>query len=184
LLCLVDSTSRARGPPRVISSHTHPPSPLLQLSTLNPLPNAYSTSIFYPSFSQIVMRSKFKDEHPFGERRVPCPACCHRSLSDRCSPSSPEKRKAEAERIRQKYPDRIPVRYLPYRPTQRWEPPPTHPLGQVICEKADRTDIPTIDKKKYLVPSVRALRPCHAKRSSDALCLFSPLPPSFSLPRL
>nr|P87068.2 RecName: Full=Autophagy-related protein 8; AltName: Full=Autophagy-related ubiquitin-like modifier ATG8; Flags: Precursor [Laccaria bicolor] len=53
------------------------------------------------------MRSKFKDEHPF------------------------EKRKAEAERIRQKYPDRIPV----------------------ICEKADRTDIPTIDKKKYLVPS-------------------------------
>ena len=27
---------------------------------------------------------------------------------------------------------------------------------QVICEKADRTDIPTIDKKKYLVPSVRS----------------------------
>lgn len=53
------------------------------------------------------MRSKFKDEHPF------------------------DKRKQEAERIRQKYPDRIPV----------------------ICEKADRTDIPTIDKKKYLVPS-------------------------------
>lgn len=34
------------------------------------------------------MRSKFKDEHPF------------------------EKRKAEAERIRQKYADRIPVRTL------------------------------------------------------------------------
>ncbi len=34
------------------------------------------------------MRSKFKDEHPF------------------------EKRKAEAERIRQKYSDRIPVRAL------------------------------------------------------------------------
>ena len=34
------------------------------------------------------MRSKFKDEHPF------------------------EKRKAEAERIRQKYADRIPVRSL------------------------------------------------------------------------
>ena len=43
-----------------------------------------------------------------------------------------EQRKTEAERIRQKYPDRIPV----------------------ICEKADKTDIPTIDKKKYLVPSV------------------------------
>ncbi|KAF8192891.1 putative ATG8-essential for autophagy [Mycena galopus ATCC 62051] len=60
------------------------------------------------------MRSKFKDGHPFG-----------------CSFPALEKRKAEAERIRQKYPDRIPV----------------------ICEKADRTDIPTIDKKKYLVPS-------------------------------
>ncbi|RDA89580.1 hypothetical protein CP533_3013 [Ophiocordyceps camponoti-saundersi (nom. inval.)] len=53
------------------------------------------------------MRSKFKDEHPF------------------------EKRKAEAERIRQKYADRIPV----------------------ICEKVEKSDITTIDKKKYLVPS-------------------------------
>ncbi|CAO3656905.1 unnamed protein product [Mucor hiemalis] len=53
------------------------------------------------------MRSKFKDEHNF------------------------EKRKAEADRIRQKYPDRIPV----------------------ICEKVDKSDIPTIDKKKYLVPA-------------------------------
>ncbi|KAI4715407.1 hypothetical protein E4T48_08403 [Aureobasidium sp. EXF-10727] len=53
------------------------------------------------------MRSKFKDEHPF------------------------EKRKAEAERIRQKYTDRIPV----------------------ICEKVEKSDIATIDKKKYLVPS-------------------------------
>lgn len=42
-----------------------------------------------------------------------------------------DKRKAEAERIRQKYPDRIPV----------------------ICEKVEKSDIPTIDKKKYLVPS-------------------------------
>lgn len=25
---------------------------------------------------------------------------------------------------------------------------------QVICEKAEKSDIPTIDKKKYLVPSV------------------------------
>src|SRR6266536_5115568 len=53
------------------------------------------------------MRSKFKDEHPF------------------------DKRKAEAERIRQKYPDRIPV----------------------ICEKVEKSDIATIDKKKYLVPA-------------------------------
>lgn len=52
------------------------------------------------------MRSKFKDEHPF------------------------EKRKAEAERIREKYNDRIPV----------------------ICEKIEGSDIANIDKKKYLVP--------------------------------
>ena len=37
-----------------------------------------------------------------------------------------DRRKSEAERIRAKYPDRIPV----------------------ICEKADRSDIPDIDKKK------------------------------------
>lgn len=42
-----------------------------------------------------------------------------------------EKRKAEAGRIKDKYPDRIPV----------------------IVEKADKSDIPDIDKKKYLVPS-------------------------------
>jgi hypothetical protein len=36
-----------------------------------------------------------------------------------------DKRKSEAERIRAKYPDRVPV----------------------ICEKADRSDIPDIDKK-------------------------------------
>ncbi|KNE71069.1 hypothetical protein AMAG_15321 [Allomyces macrogynus ATCC 38327] len=53
------------------------------------------------------MRSQFKDEHPF------------------------EKRKDEANRIRQKYPDRIPV----------------------ICEKVEKSDIATIDKKKYLVPA-------------------------------
>jgi len=51
--------------------------------------------------------SSFKKEHPF------------------------EKRQVGAQRIRSKYPDRIPV----------------------ICEKADRSDIPDIDKKKYLVPA-------------------------------
>ncbi|CAF9914965.1 MAG: ubiquitin-like protein atg8 [Gomphillus americanus] len=53
------------------------------------------------------MRSKFKDEQPF------------------------EKRKAEAERIRAKYAERIPV----------------------ICEKLEISDIANIDKKKYLVPA-------------------------------
>ncbi|GAB5372490.1 hypothetical protein AAMO2058_001670200 [Amorphochlora amoebiformis] len=42
-----------------------------------------------------------------------------------------EKRKAEADKIRSKYPDRIPV----------------------ICEKAKKSDIVDIDKKKYLVPA-------------------------------
>eukprot|EP00163_Fabomonas_tropica_P010225 TRINITY_DN2030_c0_g2_i1.p2 TRINITY_DN2030_c0_g2~~TRINITY_DN2030_c0_g2_i1.p2 ORF type:complete len:125 (+),score=44.04 TRINITY_DN2030_c0_g2_i1:292-666(+) len=42
-----------------------------------------------------------------------------------------EKRQAESQRIRSKYPDRIPV----------------------ICEKAEKSDIPDIDKKKYLVPA-------------------------------
>merc|ERR1712113_578505 len=41
-----------------------------------------------------------------------------------------EKRSAEAKRILAKYPDRIPV----------------------ICEKAARSDLPDIDKKKFLVP--------------------------------
>ncbi|KAI9189488.1 ubiquitin-like protein atg8 [Blastocladiella emersonii ATCC 22665] len=53
------------------------------------------------------MRSQFKDEHTF------------------------DKRKQEADRIRLKYPDRIPV----------------------ICEKSEKSDIATIDKKKYLVPA-------------------------------
>ncbi|KAL9260669.1 Autophagy-related protein [Drosera capensis] len=52
-------------------------------------------------------RSSFKFEHPL------------------------EKRQAESTRIRDKYPDRIPV----------------------IVERAEKTDIPDIDKKKYLVPA-------------------------------
>ncbi|XP_074564841.1 autophagy-related protein 8C-like [Curcuma longa] len=52
-------------------------------------------------------KSPFKLEHPFEWRQV------------------------EAVRIREKYPDRIPV----------------------IVEKADRSDIADIDKKKYLVPA-------------------------------
>jgi GABA(A) receptor-associated protein len=53
----------------------------------------------------------------------------------------------------------------------------------VICEKADRTDIPTIDKKKYLVPSVRALRPITAHDpSADALDPLPPPAPPFLLP--
>ncbi|KAJ6873794.1 hypothetical protein NC651_032594 [Populus alba x Populus x berolinensis] len=42
-----------------------------------------------------------------------------------------ERRQAEAARIREKYPDRIPV----------------------IVERAEKSDVPDIDKKKYLVPA-------------------------------
>ncbi|CDP05733.1 unnamed protein product [Coffea canephora] len=55
----------------------------------------------------IMAKSSFKLEHPL------------------------ERRQAEAARIREKYPDRIPV----------------------IVEKAEKSDIPDIDKKKYLVPA-------------------------------
>ena len=41
-----------------------------------------------------------------------------------------EKRAAEAARIREKYPDRIPV----------------------ICEREPRSNIPPVDKRKYLIP--------------------------------
>eukprot|EP00899_Mesostigma_viride_P020013 jgi/Mesvir1/28012/Mv20201-RA.1 len=54
-----------------------------------------------------MVKSSFKQEHPL------------------------EKRQTEAARIRDKYPDRIPV----------------------IVEKAVKSDIPDIDKKKYLVPA-------------------------------
>lgn len=74
------------------------------------------------------MRSKFKDEHPF------------------------EKRKAEAERIRQKYNDRIPVSAACL-PRSLALSRRTDSSVQVICEKVEKSDIATIDKKKYLVPS-------------------------------
>lgn len=70
------------------------------------------------------MRSKFKDEHPF------------------------EKRKAEAERIRQKYSDRIPVCRTGFPGCEL-----SLTTSQVICEKVEKSDIATIDKKKYLVPA-------------------------------
>ena len=63
---------------------------------------------------------RYKDEVPFGTISY-----------DDSWHSCIDKRKAEAERIRSKYQDRIPV----------------------ICEKAEKSNIPDIDKKKYLVPA-------------------------------
>ncbi|KAG4929213.1 hypothetical protein JHK85_046718 [Glycine max] len=68
-----------------------------------------------------------------------------------------ERRQAESARIRDKYPDRIPVRFL-YRLFGCLHFLETLLLRcshcvQVIVEKAERSDIPDIDKKKYLVPA-------------------------------
>ncbi|KAF9687709.1 hypothetical protein SADUNF_Sadunf02G0121200 [Salix dunnii] len=77
-----------------------------------------------------------------------------------------EKRRAEAARIREKYPDRIPVVGLAlilYGFDMGFWGLDTWCLicmlndivfsNRVIVEKAERSDIPNIDKKKYLVPA-------------------------------
>jgi hypothetical protein len=43
--------------------------------------------------------------------------------------------------------------------------------SQVICEKADKTDIPTIDKKKYLVPSVSNIVSLEMVKAENVLIL-------------
>lgn len=79
-----------------------------------------------------------------------------------------EKRKAEADRIRVKYPDRIPV----------------------IAEKSEKSDIPDIDKKKYLVPAdlsmgqfVYVIRKRMKLPADQAIFIFvnNTLPPSGAL---
>nr|POE82058.1 autophagy-related protein 8f [Quercus suber] len=100
------------------------------------------TSFFFGSSSRGDMaKSYFKQEHDLEKRR----AEAARKTSFFFGSSSRgdmaksyfkqehdlEKRRAEAARIREKYPDRIPV----------------------IVERAERSDIPSIDKKKYLVPA-------------------------------
>jgi len=92
----------------------------------------------------MTISSSFKADHPF------------------------DKRKEVADRIKSKYPDRIPV----------------------IVEKAPKSDAPDIDKKKYLVPSditvgkfVYEIRK-HMKLSSEkAIFLFvnNTLPPTAAL---
>ncbi|TYG36981.1 hypothetical protein ES288_D13G106100v1 [Gossypium darwinii] len=70
-------------------------------------PDSLSHSPISQSILITMAKSSFKLEHPL------------------------ERRQAEAARIREKYPDRIPV----------------------IVERAEKTDVPEIDKKKYLVPA-------------------------------
>jgi GABA(A) receptor-associated protein len=100
------------------------------------------------SCNRVVMaKSCFKQEHPL------------------------EKRQAEAARIREKYPDRIPV----------------------IVEKTEKSDIPDIDKKKYLVPAdltvgqfVYVIRKRIKLSSEKAIFIFvkNVLPPTGPLPQI
>lgn len=69
------------------------------------------------------------------------------SIHDWCRCAT-EKRQAEASRIREKYPDRIPVRYL-CNFVALVVVVNMHLPRQVIVEKAEKSDIPDIDKKKY-----------------------------------
>ncbi|RYR78108.1 hypothetical protein Ahy_A01g002846 isoform A [Arachis hypogaea] len=67
-----------------------------------------------------------------------------------------EKRRAEAARIREKYPDRIPVRIRSdffFAALSLIDATDVESCTCVIVEKAERSDIPSIDKKKYLVPA-------------------------------
>ncbi|KAG5622906.1 hypothetical protein H5410_008124 [Solanum commersonii] len=96
------------------------------------------------SFSLVMAKSSFKLEHPL------------------------ERRQSESSRIREKYPDRIPV----------------------IVEKAEKSDVPDIDKKKYLVPAdltvgqfVYVVRKRIKLGASKAIFVFvkNTLPPTASL---
>ncbi|BBG99993.1 Ubiquitin-like superfamily protein, partial [Prunus dulcis] len=69
--------------------------------------NVSLDTTFYLNVIVPMAKSAFKMEHPL------------------------ERRQAEAARIREKYPDRIPV----------------------VVERAEKSDVPEIDKKKYLVPA-------------------------------
>ncbi len=84
--------------------------------------------------------------------------------------TSLEKRLAEASRVRQRYPDKVPV----------------------IVEKAAKTDIPEMDKNKFLVPSdltvgqfVYVIRKRLQLSPEKALFVFvgNVLPPTSSLMR-
>ena len=109
------------------------------------------------------MRSKFKDEHPFGERQR-CVSLAARSPSDRVFPLSTQRNarprlSGSARSTLIAYPYVVLLSFTRDDSLAACE--------KVICEKADRTDIPTIDKKKYLVPSVR--KPCDHSIPNDLL---------------
>jgi GABA(A) receptor-associated protein len=91
------------------------------------------------------------------------------------------KRRAEAQRIREKFTDRIPVRsgsaqlfrrlFSPWYRTQR----ASAAVLQVIVEKAPRSDIPDIDKKKCVL--IRPVVQVCAVRGLQAVYSRVPTPP-------
>ena len=119
--------------------------------------NLYIVVVIWPCYSQaycaesrvstfparlITMRSKFKDEHPFGTLVV-------------CAIFYPDIYSREAQGRSRAYPPEVSRSHSCEYTCRRILFSHLSPRNKVICEKADRTDIPTIDKKKYLVPSVR-----------------------------
>ncbi|KAK2966544.1 hypothetical protein RJ640_002850 [Escallonia rubra] len=72
--------------------------------------------------------------------------CVRRVASSAARRRLAERRQAESSRIREKYPERVPV----------------------IVEKAERSDIPDIDKKKYSILVPQIPRPSRALDSSSA----------------
>ncbi|CAI5472557.1 unnamed protein product [Closterium sp. Yama58-4] len=114
--CIIEASSDERS---VHAIHPYLVLPLRDNDLCNTLPLFPYLSLCFPflhhtlCFASPLVRMAASDKRPFKKQH------------------SLEKRKSEAERIREKYPDRIPV----------------------IVEKARRSKAPDIDKKKYLVPS-------------------------------
>lgn len=83
----------------------------------------------------------------------------------------PERRQAEAARIREKYPDRIPVWLLfvviavVCVSLLFWSI--THWLLQVVVERAEKSDVPEIDKKKWVISCS-----CHINFNNSFLLCF------------
>ncbi|KAK7387755.1 hypothetical protein VNO78_22547 [Psophocarpus tetragonolobus] len=103
---LIKKKTDTVGQKKKLKLEIHKASLCLPSELSSPNPNLIPQSIF-PCWVCTMAKNSFKLEHPL------------------------ERRQAESARIRDKYPDRIPV----------------------IVEKAERSDIPDIDKKKYLVPA-------------------------------
>jgi hypothetical protein len=119
----------------------------LTTTSISPFSRLSHSPTTYPALA-FGMRSKFKDEHPFGQQD--CHPFFQRYLTHLVQRSAKQRQSVSDKNIR------IVFRSVSALSRSREIPVLSYVASssQVICEKADRTDIPTIDKKKYLVPSV------------------------------